>query len=425
VAPDGTTVLDSLTFPAQHANISYGRTSGASASVAHGSTLTYLVPTDGSLGTFWTAAAFDDISWTAGTSGLGYDTGAITFNGSQIWNSGFKNGWSELNGAGTTETLNGTILNYNHRGSGIATTLDGTASALAGNSWNSIKSGDWTVTANLKINDSPNGFILWFGTGTNSIWVNVLNDRTTDYGSNTFTAMHTNNDGAFHTFKVSHDSSAGKYSVWRDDVLLTPAGGVVYDGVGTGESRLLFGDFSGGTYGDNFNVEIASISYAGKLYNGLIQTDVQSAVQNVNSSVYLRMPFTLSSDPTALTALNLVIQYDDGFVAYLNGTEVARRNAPASQVRNSTSTSDRADTEALSPETIDPSAHIGQLNQGANVLAIHALNSSANAERFLIRPVLIPFAPSKNLYFQTPTPNAGNGDSGDRQPALRHLEKRL
>lgn len=191
VTPDGTTVLDSLIFQAQHANISYGRTSGASVSVPYGSALTYLVPTDGSLGTSWKAPAFDDSSWTAGTSGLGYDAAAITFNGAQIWNFGFKNGWSELNGAGTTETLNGIVLNYNHSGSGIATTLDGTASALAGNSWNSIKSGDWTVEVNLKINDSPNGFILWFGTGTNSIWVNVLTDRTTDYGSNTFTALHT------------------------------------------------------------------------------------------------------------------------------------------------------------------------------------------------------------------------------------------
>ena len=41
-------------------------------------------------------------------------------------------------------------------------------------------------------------------------------------------------------------------------------------------------------------------------------------------SVFFRKKFTLT-DPQAMKWLTLRIDYDDGFLAYLNGTEVARR----------------------------------------------------------------------------------------------------
>ena len=45
------------------------------------------------------------------------------------------------------------------------------------------------------------------------------------------------------------------------------------------------------------------------------------------------------ADPYTLTLLTLSLRYDDGFVAYLNGTEVFRRNAPATLAWNSSATS--------------------------------------------------------------------------------------
>ena len=50
-------------------------------------------------------------------------------------------------------------------------------------------------------------------------------------------------------------------------------------------------------------------------------------MNGVNSSLYTRVPFTASNVASVVT-LFMGAQYDDGFVAYLNGTEVARRNAP-------------------------------------------------------------------------------------------------
>jgi hypothetical protein len=55
-----------------------------------------------------------------------------------------------------------------------------------------------------------------------------------------------------------------------------------------------------------------------------------------NASAFLRVPFDVA-DPSFET-LRLRLRYEDGFIAYLNGWEVARRNAPAKAQWNSTAT---------------------------------------------------------------------------------------
>ena len=46
-------------------------------------------------------------------------------------------------------------------------------------------------------------------------------------------------------------------------------------------------------------------------------------MQHSYVSVYVRVPFRVE-DPTLLATLTLTVDYDDGWVAYLNGEEVAR-----------------------------------------------------------------------------------------------------
>lgn len=56
-------------------------------------------------------------------------------------------------------------------------------------------------------------------------------------------------------------------------------------------------------------------------------TDVSTQMQGKAYSLYLRKSFTLDAAQAAsIDMLKLAIDYDDGFVAYLNGVEVARRN---------------------------------------------------------------------------------------------------
>ena len=85
-------------------------------------------------------------------------------------------------------------------------------------------------------------------------------------------------------------------------------------------------------------------------YTEIIGIDLRSTLFRRNSSVYVRAPFQLA-DPQ-LGNLKLRLRYDDGFIAYLNGREVARRNAPLEPRWNSTATAVHglARAEALSEE---------------------------------------------------------------------------
>jgi hypothetical protein len=123
------------------------------------------------------------------------------------------------------------------------------------------------------------------------------------------------------------------------------------------------------------------------------------------------------ANPADVDQLLLDVLYDAGFVAYLNGQEVARRNAPTAAgvppAFNAAATLERSNSEALQPTTIDVSAFKHLLVAGGgNVLAFHGLNSSAADDDFLIAPVLraVEFGSQSLRYFETPTPGALNGE---------------
>src|SRR5690606_2000599 len=128
---------------------------------------------------------------------------------------------------------------------------------------------------------------------------------------------------------------------------------------------------------------------SGTLYTPLIATDVTGDMRGVNPSIYIRIPFEIS-DPALVGKLDLAMNYDDGFVCYLNGVEVARRNAGSQAFLpfNATAVTDRPDPAALTPEVIPLSGRIPLLVPGTNVLAIQGLNVTADAARFVIRPAL-------------------------------------
>jgi hypothetical protein len=87
---------------------------------------------------------------------------------------------------------------------------------------------------------------------------------------------------------------------------------------------------------------------------------------------------------TAYSSLLLKVRYDDGFIAYLNGTEVARRNFTGTPRWNSVGSADNPDAAAVGQETIDVSTFVRVLKSGANLLAIHALNGTIDSSDFLI-----------------------------------------
>ncbi len=118
-------------------------------------------------------------------------------------------------------------------------------------------------------------------------------------------------------------------------------------------------------------------------YESMIGIDVGAAMYNKNATCYVRIPFTV--DGVALphyTTLTLRVRYDDGFVAFLNGTEVKRVNAPASLSWNSAATASREASAAW--DSFDISAYKSALRAGTNILAIHGLNANPTSSDFLI-----------------------------------------
>ena len=58
-----------------------------------------------------------------------------------------------------------------------------------------------------------------------------------------------------------------------------------------------------------------------------IGLDLGGVMQGIHPTAYLRIPFSLG-DASVIDGLQLHMKYDDGFIAYLNGQEVAFRNMP-------------------------------------------------------------------------------------------------
>jgi hypothetical protein len=147
-------------------------------------------------------------------------------------------------------------------------------------------------------------------------------------------------------------------------------------------------------------------------YRSLLGTDLGTAMDGVNTSAYIRVPFEVE-DPSGLGGLVLRMKYDDGFVAYVNGVEVASRNAPTTLSWDSRATGLHDDAVAVIFEEIPLSGVGGLLEAGSNVLAIHGLNDNTGSSDFLILPELDGTNPGvldrdEQVYFSRPSPGGGN-----------------
>lgn len=119
-------------------------------------------------------------------------------------------------------------------------------------------------------------------------------------------------------------------------------------------------------------------------YEQFFRIDVGEQMYGRNASCYIRIPFSLLGDPSEFNYMALRVRYDDGFIAYLNGVEVCRSLFAGTPAWNSRADANHDDLAAIVFEQFDVSAHADQLAQGANVLAIHGLNSSTTSSDFLI-----------------------------------------
>lgn len=101
-------------------------------------------------------------------------------------------------------------------------------------------------------------------------------------------------------------------------------------------------------------------------------------------TVFLRHKFVVK-DVAEIDDLILHINYDDGFVCYLNGFTVANRNVGSTLFNSPASDSH----EAQEHEDIDISRHKLRLVNGENVIAVQLHNRSSDSSDATIDPALI------------------------------------
>ena len=127
----------------------------------------------------------------------------------------------------------------------------------------------------------------------------------------------------------------------------------------------------------NFNdltwsTNAAPFHFGEGLAGGTLLSDMRSNY----SCIYLRKSFVLTN-LAQITELTLRADFDDGFVAWINGTEVARSRVGNTYYTNVASGSHEGGTF----ETFTSTA-VGALIRGTNVLAVQAFNSSLTSSDF-------------------------------------------
>ncbi len=130
--------------------------------------------------------------------------------------------------------------------------------------------------------------------------------------------------------------------------------------------------------------------------------DDQTLIPSRRVSVYIRASINIT-DVKSIIAAKLHIDYDDGFVAYLNGAEIARSNMSSVEWNKLADASHEAVMyQSQKPECFDLDLKVLSmlLHNGANVLAIECHNFSNGLIDMSLRPYLSFGLSGKNSQFR-------------------------
>ena len=122
----------------------------------------------------------------------------------------------------------------------------------------------------------------------------------------------------------------------------------------------------------------------GSDYRPFISLNVKNQMHNLQSSCYLRIPFSFPRSVPDMVGMTLKVRYDDGFIAYLNGVEIARRNFTGTPAWNSAANAQNPEEAAVALQSFKVADFKNVLRAGDNLLAIHAMNVSPSSADFLI-----------------------------------------
>ncbi|MBK7998230.1 MAG: lamin tail domain-containing protein [Verrucomicrobia bacterium] len=480
VEPDGVTVATQFSpaFPAQVTDVSFGfgLETTSFTLLPTNAAVRALVPANGSLGNAWTLPAFDDSSWIAGTGAVGFDIGVpdpVEDLYSAAVSSAAPIAWWRF-----SETTGTAAANSGSLGAAISATYQGSPTLNQPGPRPTAFGGFETTNAAPRLNGTTGRIQVTdnaafdFGTGAYSIamWFNPANATAR---GDLFTYKATGNDYGIHmassganTISVYHNAFIGTggsvaNNQWHFLVVTRTASGLttaylngvaILSGNDTASMNiandLVIGANHGGTPSnisipfnglldevaiynralatDEISRQYQTALSGGASYTAFLGTDLRTAMHGVNSSAYLRLPFTVTN-VAEVDRLLLRLRYDDGFVAYLNGQEILSANAATANDWNAAATARHADNAALAFEEFNLNDARGALVVGQNVLAIHGLNISADNSDFLLHAELTAtsFGALGNVprYFTQPTAGNVNGvGSADLGPIITGVQ---
>ena len=174
---------------------------------------------------------------------------------------------------------------------------------------------------------------------------------------------------------------------WRYFVGVAEPSGGIYDKVVGGEGGDLELKWTTGSFDQSgWNLGSSPIGYDTSADYPLA-TDLGGQMRGITPSLYTRFSFLSSAEQNAGTnSISAEVDYDDGFIMYLNGVEIARRNmgavgtfvphsASATASHGARWESGNDNPGVLETIAIDP----GLLADGENVLAVQLHNVSTGS----------------------------------------------
>lgn len=401
VKPDGTTRTTEFApaFPRQYPDVSYG-IGQTTTLLPSNAPARILIPAEGPPAANWATNTFDDSAWRPGTNGVGYETVVPGFAVRVVKANGIVDSLDSAEALLATPSDQAAVygetapvINYVNSGSGANYGDDRLFPGLVGDVEDYVMeatatvtipwAGEWTFGVN-----SDDGFGLQVGDFSMSYpWPRGPGD--------TLQTFYFNEPGQYPLRLVFYERGGGsEVEFWAG-----PGALFWFDP----SSFRLVGDT------DNGGLEVTSIPATGGSgggYRADIHTDVESEMLNQQVSAHVRIPFAVAN-AASVESLTLKIKYDDGFVAYLNGVEVARRNVPASAAWNTPAPKAHAGSAY---ELIDITSYRSKLREGENLLAILALNKAADDSDFLVLAELVEFriAGGTYSYMSPATPGVAN-----------------
>ena len=359
--------------------------------VTEGSAMTYLANSaDPGLGITWAEETFDDMTWTAGTYGVGYeaDTGA--------------------------EAL-------------ITTPVPvGTGSVYTRSTFNIVDVS--TVTDVWLGVDYDDGYVAWIN------GVEIHRSASMPSGTPTWDAdptSHESSNGSSPSFAPLEVTVAAKSAMHNGTNTLaiaaynrilspTPSTDLVL------VPKLSINRIPSMTYLDNSTDPGLAMTWAAELFDdspwntgnygigyetmppgatGLLNTQIPSGTL----SIYTRAEFEIP-DASAVTSIILGVDYDDGYVAWINGTEVVRSpEMPTGTLAWDTEPTLHESSNGSTPafESFDVSVFaVPALHSGTNVLAIAVWNQRPTSSDLVLWPTL-----------------STNGFGGDNCPLVYNIDQ--